>query len=160
MHCYRIKVQGISYSHLNFRPEPYYEPGIVKWCDAFFSNDPLLYDSAITGTFGPWQAYTTDVFTNTQFDAGEYDMTVQSRFYNHSSLFRRCIKITLQPISTSLANYLSSLYRIRSFKESYFSEPSTLSTNVEGGVGVLGAIGLPVSRYYWFPGEEDPNYPQ
>ncbi len=156
-HCYRIKVQAIEYNRKKNLDETI---GWIAWCDAFFSTDPLLYDSSITGTFGPWQAYTTDVFTNSKFVGGEYDLTVQSRIFSHSVSVHRAIKITLQPISASLANYLSSIYRIRSFEQSYFSEPSTLSTNIDGGVGIFGAIGKSVARMYWLPGEEDTDYPE
>ncbi len=152
IHCYRIKVQGISYMDIPYENNTVTE--YIRWCDAFFSSDPLLYDSAITGSFGPWQAYTTDVFTNSTFVSGEYDLIVQSRFFRYSTSGYRAIKITLQPISTSLANYLSTLYRIRSFTPSYFSEPASLSSNIDNGVGVFGAIGQSVSRIYFFPGEE------
>lgn len=158
IHCYRIKVQGFKYLYSN-SDETGSDNSLIVWCDAFFSSDPLLYDSAITGSFGPWQANTTDVFTNAGFITGDYDLTVQSRFFNKSPL-HRAIKITLQPISPSLSNYLSALYRVRCFKPTYFSEPTTLSTNIDGGVGIFGAIGQTTSRMYWFPGEEDPNYPQ
>lgn len=163
LHAYRIKVQGCLY-HYSQGTSDILDIDFVKWIDAFFSNDPLLYDAGITDIFGPWQPYTTDVFTNRAFDDGEYYLNVQSRFNGHtgasSNGYHRAIKITLQPIAPSLANYLTSLYRLRTATPTYFSEPTSLQSNVDGGVGIFGAIGKTTSRIYWFPGEEDPNYPQ
>lgn len=163
LHAYRIKVQGCAYSYQRVT-DGKVDRAYINWIDAFFSNDPLLYDAGITDNFGPWQAYTTDVFTNQAFQGGEYYMSVQSRIHGHSSGTTngryRAVKITLQPIAPSLANYLSSLYRLRSMTPTYFTEPTSLSSNVVGGVGIFGAIGESTSIFYRFPGEEDPLYPE
>ncbi len=178
LHCYHIRVRGISYNYQGdsggkipiggsldnpIYDEPLIPLDLVWWTDAFFTNDPLLYDSSITSMFGAWQAYTTDVFTNRQFNNGSYVLTVQAR-YPYTSVYggdkRRFMEVQLQPITVDLMNYLSSLYRIRvSDNSDYFSEPKSLSSNINGGVGIFGAMGEPLVLRYWFPGEEDPNYP-
>lgn len=162
IHNYRIKVQSFLYSYAQGTSD-ILDYDYISWVDAFFSNDPLLYDAGITGGFGPWQPFTTDVFTNQGFRNGEYYLNVQSRIQSHgivSNGAHRAIKITLQPIDSSLANYLSSLYRARSFTPSYFTEPTSLASNINGGVGVFGAIGPSTSIIYWYPGEYDPSYPE
>ncbi|MBD5245435.1 MAG: DUF4249 family protein [Barnesiella sp.] len=175
LHCYRIKVQGVSYnyegdsslinisSNLFAPPVVTYMPdNYVSWTDAFFTSDPLLYDANISRPFGAWQAFTTDVFTNRQFKGGSYVLTVQTRYpytsYNSMNK-RRFLQVQLEPISVDLMNYLSSLYKIRTLTNDYFSEPASLASNISGGVGVFGSIGEPLTIRYWFPGEEDPNYP-
>lgn len=176
MHCYRIKVQGVSYQYegdstiiwglggswgskpiISYMPDDY-----ISWTDAFFTNDPLLYDASIKKSFGAWQAYTTDLFTNKTFKNGSYLLTLQSRYpYTSSGNFnkRRFIQVQLEPISFDLMNYLSSLYRIRTASSDYFSEPQSLASNITGGVGIFGSIGEPLILRYWFPGEKDPDYP-
>lgn len=175
LHCYKIKVRGVSYHYEGdsfmidlgapFNPRPYISTvkyDIVRWTDAFFTNDPLLYDAAITHSFGAWQPYTTDVFANRQFANGSYLLTVEARYpYTAEDDFihRRFIEVQLLPISLDLMNYLTSLYRVRTAVDDYFSEPMSLSSNIKGGVGIFGSIGEPLTLRYWFPGEEDPDYP-
>ncbi|MDE7153375.1 MAG: DUF4249 domain-containing protein [Muribaculaceae bacterium] len=174
-HCYRIKVQGVSYQYegdssswnissslwappiIVYMPDDY-----VTWTEAFFTTDPLLYDANLKKSFGAWHAYTTDLFTNKQFKNGSYLLTVQSRYpYTSPGEFnkRRYIQVQLEPISFDLMNYLSTLYRVRIAETGYFSEPQSLASNINGGVGIFGSIGEPLVLRYWFPGEEDPNYP-
>lgn len=169
-HCYRIKVQGVGYFRgysdidLGSFIQTFYFSNVV-WSDAFFSSDPLLYDPAIIEHFGPWQPYTTDVFSNKSFD-GEHTLMVQVRYpdqlYSHAwrEEYGRFIRVELEPISEDLMNYLSTMYRLRVFKQSYFSEPIGLPGNVDGAVGIVGAIGPSTVLHYWFPNEYDPTYPQ
>ncbi|MBP3590571.1 MAG: DUF4249 family protein, partial [Muribaculaceae bacterium] len=127
------------------------------------SKDPLFYDPAITKSFGPWPAYTTDVFSDAYFPNGEYIVELNSRIFpapsESSNSSGRYVEIELEPINRELMEYLSVLYRLRVATDSYFSEPVSLPSNIEGGVGVFGAVGKSAKVRYWFPGEENPAVP-
>lgn len=133
---------------------------------AYHTSDPLLYDAAIDKGFGPWPAYQSDVFTDESFHSGEYIISLSSRvavrgMTNSDGPLNtaRYFEIELQPINAALMNYLSVLYRLRIATPSYFSEPSTLPSNIDGGVGIFGAIGKSAKIRYWLPGEENPAIP-
>lgn len=167
LNCYRLKTKGVSY---NYPYDVIYEPwqsqhsfhvdASAYWSGVFFSSDPLLYDSQITSMFSPWQAYTTDVFTNRQFNKVA-DVKVQVRYPMALNKHQRFVEIELQPISPQLMNYLSVLYRIRlNTEHSYFSEFISLPSNIEGGVGIFGGIGKSTKLRIWLDGNPDPNYPE
>lgn len=171
INCYRINASGVTYcrDHVMHYDSNYWDegwdieiPSQVRWNCAFFTNDPLLYDSQITEHFGPWQAYTTDVFTNRQFKNDAY-VTIQVRYPRYMELRKdnwyRFIQIEIQPITSQLMDYLSSLYRMRVAKQSYFSEFSTLPDNIDGGVGIFGGIGKSKKLRIWLDGV-DPDYPE
>lgn len=156
-HCYRLKAMGVGY-HYSYILEGEELPETIYWTSAFFSDDPMLYDSQITDMFGPWQAHTTDVFSNRQFKNDAY-ITVQVRYPSKVRNLYRYIQIELQPITSPLMNYLSSLYRMRVAKQSYYSDYSTLPSNIEGGVGIFGGVGKSTKCRIWLDGDPDPNYP-
>ena len=153
--CYRIRVSSVSFTIGDGSYLTQISP-----ITAFHSNDPLFYDPAITKSFGPWPAYTTDVFSDAYFPKGEYVVELSSRIYPKlPKPMGRYIEIELEPINRALMEYLSVLYRLRVATDSYFTEPVTLPSNIEGGVGIFGAIGKSAKIRYWLPGEEDPEVP-
>ena len=133
----------------------------VSPISVFHTADGLLVDPAIDKSFGPWPAYVTDVFSDKSFYGDEYVVEVSSRMKYPGDNIRngRYFDIELQPINRELMEYLSVLYRLRVATDSYFSEPVSLPSNIEGGVGVFGAIGQSAKIRYWLPGEENPAVP-
>lgn len=129
--------------------------------DEYNSTDPLLYDPAIEKRFGPWPAFMTDVFSSEYFYENEYVIEVTSRLTPRGNCNNtgRYFEIELQPITRDLMEYLSSMYRRRVMTDSYFSQPSTLPSNIDGGTGIFGAIGKSAKIRYWLPGEENPAIP-
>lgn len=156
-HCYRLKASGVGYNYSHFSEGEEF-PAFILRSSAFFSDDPLLYDSQITDKFGPWQAYTTDIFSNRQFKNDAF-ITVQVRYPRKVKDMHRFVQIELQPITVSFSNYLSSLYRMRVAEKSYYSDYTTLPSNIEGGVGIFGGMGKSTKLRIWLDGVPDPNYP-
>lgn len=168
VNCYRLNAFGVLYyrEHVHHYASGWdvNEKAEVKWNCAFYSDDPLLYDSRKTEQFGPWQAYTTDVFSNMQFKNDAY-VTFQVRYPQISNYRKDCyhrfIQIELQPITSQLMDYLSTIYRLRvADTQSYFSEYSTLPDNIDGGVGIFGGIGKSKKLRIWLDGTPDPDYPE
>ncbi|MDE5572440.1 MAG: DUF4249 domain-containing protein, partial [Muribaculaceae bacterium] len=145
INCFRLKVSSIMTS---FYTEDDIIPTTITPISAYHSNDVLLYDSSLDKGFGPWPANQTDVFTDESFHNGEYIIDVSSRvscpYYltvSDDNDITRYFEIELQPITPMLMNYLSVLYRLRIATPSYFSEPTSLPSNIEGSVGIFGGIG-------------------
>ena len=160
INCFRLKVTSIG---VTIHTEDDRFKTSIAPISSYNSNDALLYDSSLDKGFGPWPANQTDVFTDESFHNGEYIIDVSSRvstayymlnYYEDIDL-RRYFEIEIQPITPMLMNYLSVLYRLRIATPSYFSEPTSLPSNIEGGVGIFGAIGKSKKIRYFFPGEED-----
>lgn len=157
--CFRLKVTSISYRFADIKYPQF--PDHVSYISVFHTADPLLLDAAINKSFGPWPANITDVFSDKGFYGGEYVVEVSSRLKYPGDKINsgRYFEIEVQPISRELFEYLSVLYRLRVATDSYFTEPVTLPSNIEGGVGVFGAIGKSAKIRYWLPGEENPKVP-
>lgn len=171
VNCYRLKVTAVGYRKGDLNYKDPVDGSIHPATEHMFAvstyqtADPLLYDSGIDKSFGPWPAHQTDVFSSDRLRNGEYVLTVSSRVPSNGSKniigleYGRYFEIELQPISRELFEYLSVLYRLRVATDSYFTEPVTLPSNIEGGVGIFGAIGKSAKIRYWLPGEEDPEVP-
>ena len=158
VNCFRLKVTSL-YCLLD---DPEWTEYITP-ISAYHSGDALLYDAAIEKGFGPWPAYQSDVFTDESFNNGEYIINVSSRVSmlggSSDRTETRYFEIELQPINQALMDYLSVLYRMRVTTPSYFSEPSSIPSNIEGGVGVFGVIGKSKKIRYFLPGEENSAIP-
>ncbi len=161
INCFRLKVSSILAIYNNDGQKNNILP-----ITTYSTVDNLLYDSTIDKAFGPWPAYLTDVFTDESFHNGEYIIDISSRVNNNrvssGGQPLNCIRyyeIELQPITPMLMNYLSVLYRLRIAMPSYFSSSSSLPSNIEGGVGIFGAIGKSKKIRYFFPGEENNDIP-
>ncbi|MDE6809177.1 MAG: DUF4249 domain-containing protein [Muribaculaceae bacterium] len=174
MNFYRLKITSISYifnydKYLQdiqgneYKYNPFYDGfSLIYPIDAFYSNDPLLYDANLGKNFGPWPAYMTDVFTDENFFEDKYVIEVTSRIADVRGdcvNYGRYFEIELQPITRNLMEYISAIYRLRIKEDSYFSQPISISSNIEGGTGIFGAIGKSKKIRYFLPGEENSSIP-
>ena len=104
----------------------------------------------------------TDVFTDENFFEDKYVIEVTSRIADVRGdcvNYGRYFEIELQPITRNLMEYISAIYRLRIKEDSYFSQPTSISSNIEGGTGIFGAIGKSKKIRYFLPGEENSSIP-
>ena len=118
----------------------------------YYSNDPVLIDgyTGSTNSSGIGLASSLynyfSVFRDVTFSGKEYTLSfyVENSVYywyppEDSVTIKRHLTVRLQSINEDLYKYYSSLQRSRQASSDKVSEPVVVHTNINGGLGILGA---------------------
>ncbi len=146
-----------DYYRLLVNNEFYYLEGdtIQKYSpyySSYYSNDPVLTDGYMGSTNNSDIGLASSVynyfsvFRDVRFAGKEYTLS----FYVDNSVsywygpeeadsIKRYLTVRLQSISEDLYKYYSSLQRSRQASSDKVSEPVVVHTNINGGLGILGA---------------------
>ncbi len=139
---YRLLINNQLYYKELGEFHPWYQSNI------YYTNDPVLINgyTGISGKAGIGQVYFSDnffsVFRDAMFKEEEHTLTFYVEKYPSSPIYNTIqnhMSVRLQSISEDLYKYYSSLQYSGSFSSGNTSTPVIIHTNIDNGLGILGA---------------------
>ncbi len=143
---YRISVTRLE-GHYNGDPSLPFNPeasvNVVMSDDTYSANDdPLIAPDQEEDLFGIYASNTYNVFSDELISGKEYDLTLKISYYRKPDTTHyefAHFKIELHSITKAMYLYLRSYAAHMQTRDSFFSEPVLVYSNVTDGLGVVGA---------------------
>lgn len=115
-----------------------YDRGVLV-ADVFHSDDPIFTDNRLSGSYGGWPSYFSNVFDDHLFDGKSYTFHVSSALKRMYGVNQR-VYVELQEISRDFYFYLKSIQSYRISDHDDYSESIQIHNNIENGWGILGSL--------------------
>jgi len=143
---YRISVTRLEGYYNGDKSVPYNPAAsvnVVMSDDSYAANaDPIIAPEQEEDLFGMYSSNTYNVFSDELISGQEYDLTLKISYYRRPDTTYNeftHFKIELHSITKDLYLYLRSYAAHMQTRDSFFSEPVLVYSNIADGLGVFGS---------------------